>query len=243
MMTFTAVVSPGASAGTPTGTVSFTLDGTTHTAVALQKVGGVEEAVFSTPSLGAGQHTVSATYNGDATFASSVVSSPLVQTVNSVNQGGGTPTGSDGPTIMSLERFGIHMQPTSLVLTFNDGLDPTFASDLANYKIVGPGGRTVAISSATFDATLNTVTLRPKTRINLHHTYELTVIGTGANGVRDVQGILLDGANKGQPGSNYQGSLTWRNVVWTPGELNKQGQPKPYRPAGALNHRFLSRSR
>ena len=240
-VTFTAIVSPGAAGGTPTGTVRFTIDGTAQTPVALQKVGGVEEAVFSTATLTAGEHTLSATYNGDATFAPSVVSSRLVQTVNPGIQGGGTP-GEDGPTVMSLERFGIHMQPTVLVLTFNDGLDPTSASDLANYKIVGPAGRKVAISSATFDAALNTVTLRPETRINLHHKYELTVIGTGAHGVRDMHGLLLDGANNGQPGSNYKGSLTWRTVVWAPGELNKNGQPKPYRAARPLHHRFLTRS-
>jgi hypothetical protein len=236
MVTFTAVVSPGASAGSPTGTVSFTIDGAPLTPVALQKVGGVEEAVFSTAALSAGTHTVSATYNGDATFSPSVVSSDLAQTVNAGSQGG-----DDGPTVASLQRFGIHMQPTTLVLTFNDGLDPTSASNLANYKIVGPDGRTVAISSATFDAALNTVTLRPKTRINLHHTYELTVVGTGARGVRDTHGTLLDGANNGQPGSNYTGSLTWRNVVWTPAEYQKYVHPQHAKPAGALKHHFPSR--
>jgi hypothetical protein len=133
------------------------------------------------------------------------------------------------------------MQPTTLVLTFNDGLDPTSASELADYKIVGPDGRSVAISSATLDAALNTVTLRPKTRINLHHTYELIVIGTGAHGVRDTHGTLLDGANNGQPGSNYTGSLTWRNVVWTPAEYQKYVHPQNATPTGALKHHFPSR--
>ena len=145
--------------------------------------------------------------------------------------------------MVAVKRLGIHMQQTVLVLSFNDGLDPTSAQNLSNYKIVGPDGRSVSIGSAVFDAATNTVTLRPTSRINLHHTYHLTVIGTGPHGVTDSQGVLLDGANNGKPGSNYTGTLTWRNVVWAPGELNKNGQPKPYRPAGVLNHKFLSRHR
>ena len=89
----------------------------------------------------------------------------------------------------------------------------------------------------------NTVTLRPKTRINLHHTYQLTVIGTGATGVTDSHGLLLDGANNGAPGSNYTASLTWRNVVWTPAEAKKYVHPRKAKPAGAVQHQFLSRSR
>ncbi len=145
--------------------------------------------------------------------------------------------------MVAVKRLGIHMQETVLVLSFNDGLDPISAQNLSNYKIVGPDGRSVSIGSAVFDAATNTVTLWPTSRINLHHTYRLTVIGTGHHGVTDSQGVLLDGANNGKPGSDYTGTLTWRNVVWAPGELNKNGQPKPYRPAGVLNHKFLSRHR
>ena len=129
------------------------------------------------------------------------------------------------------------------MLGFNDGLDSTSARDLRNYKIVGPAGRSIAIDSATFDPAANTVTLRPRTRINIHHTYRLTVIGTGATGVRDSNGILLDGADNGHPGSNYMGTLSWDSVVWTPAEAKKYDHPKPVKPGGPLSHRFASRHR
>jgi CSLREA domain-containing protein len=235
-VTFTAVVSPGAAAGTPTGSVTFTIDGTPQAPVPLHLVKGSDQATLSVASLSKGAHTISASYSGDSGFSASAVSKPLTQTVNAVD-----PPGVDGPTVVSLKRFGIHMQPTVLVLSFNDGLDPTSAQNLRNYKIIGPGGKPVSIGSAVFNEATNSVTLRPTTRINLHHTYQLMVDGTSPHGVRDSLGLLLDGTNNGKPGSNYKGTLTWKNVVWAPGELDKNGHPKPYKPAGALIHKFLSR--
>ena len=88
-------------------------------------VKGSEQAAFSVATLTAGQHTISATYDGDATFAASAVARPLVQTVNAT-----TSPVFDGPTVVALQRFGIHMQQTVLVLTFHDGLDPTSAQYL-----------------------------------------------------------------------------------------------------------------
>jgi hypothetical protein len=237
-VTFTAFVSPASGSGTPTGTVTFTIDGKAQTPASLRDVNGRDQAVLSTSTLSAGKHTISATYNGDPAFTASAASSPLVQTVNAVS-----PTG-DGPTVSDVARFGIHMQPTVLVLNFNDGLDPTSAQDINNYKIVGPAGNTVAIASVSFDPKANSVTIRPKGRINIHHTYHLTVLGKGVTGVRDTDGRLLDGTNNGRPGSNYSGTLTWGNVMWTPAEakkylpyfLNKEkSHPTP------LKHQFLSK--
>ncbi len=235
-VTFTAIILPGATGGTPTGTVTFTIDGTPQAPVPLQVVKGSDQASVSIASLTKGTHTISAAYSGDANFAGSAVAGPLAETVHAV-----VPPAVDGPTVVAVKRFGIHMQPTALELSFNDGLDPTSAQDLSNYKIVGPGGHSVRVGSALFDAATNTVTLEPTRRINLHHTYRLTVIGSGPHGVTNTEGIPLDGANSGEPGSNYRGTLTWRNVVWAPGDLDKNGHPKPYRPAGALNHKFLSK--
>jgi len=113
---------------------------------------------------------------------------------------------------------------------------------MANYQIVGPGGRTVAIDSVTFDSALNSVTILPKSRVNIHHTYKLTVRGTGPGGVRDVEGRLLDGANTGVPGSNYVGSLTWKSVMWTPAEYKKYVHPQHVKPAGRLAHRFVRKT-
>jgi hypothetical protein len=236
-VSFTAVVSADASSGTPTGTVIFTIDGTAQAPAPLQVVNGHDQATFSISSLAKGTHTITAAYSGDASFAASAVASPLVQTVKAV-----APQGGDGPTVISVKRFGIHMQQTVLVLSFNDGLDPTSAVNLSNYRVIDPAGRSVRIRSAVFDASTNTVTLLPADRINLHHTYRLTVVGTGSSGVRNAEGVLLDGADTGTPGSDYNGTLNWRNVVLTPAEIEKYVHPAQAKPAGALNHRFHHRS-
>ena len=104
---------------------------------------------------------------------------------------------STGRKVESVKRYGIHMQPTVLVVSFNEALDPASAMNLRNYRITGPAGRSVRIRSAVFDAATNTVTLRPADRINLHHTYHLTLVGVGPDGIRNTQGELLDGADTG----------------------------------------------
>ena len=78
---FTAVVTSTAS-GTPTGNVTFTVDGQAEPPVALAVVNGVDEATFSTTSLGVGPHTIGAAYGGDTAFASSSVTTTLDQTVS-----------------------------------------------------------------------------------------------------------------------------------------------------------------
>jgi hypothetical protein len=75
-VTFTATVASGY-AGTPTGTVTFTVDGAPAPVV----LGGAGSATFTTSALTAGTHAVSATYGGDATYATSA-SAPLTQAVN-----------------------------------------------------------------------------------------------------------------------------------------------------------------
>ena len=74
-VTFTATVT--SSAGTPTGTVTFTDGATVLATVPLS--GGT--AAFTTSSLAAGTHTITASYGGSAGFAAST-SPALTQTVN-----------------------------------------------------------------------------------------------------------------------------------------------------------------
>jgi len=77
-VTFTATVKPASGTGTPTGTVTFNDGATVLGTRALSVVG---TATFMTSGLGAGVHSITAIYGGDATFASST-SPTLTQTVN-----------------------------------------------------------------------------------------------------------------------------------------------------------------
>ncbi len=80
-VTFTAVVTAPSFQGTPTGTVTFIVDGQGQTPVTLALVGGNDQAQFTTSTLSAGAHTVSASYSGDKNVSASSGSLPT-QTVN-----------------------------------------------------------------------------------------------------------------------------------------------------------------
>src|SRR5262249_60286281 len=89
----------------------------TANSVVLQLVNGHEQASFSISTLSDGQHAISATYSGGGSYASSIVSGPLLQTVI------GTPAGA-GPTVKLVQRFGVHLHPTHFVVTFSSGRWP-----------------------------------------------------------------------------------------------------------------------
>jgi hypothetical protein len=91
-VTFTATVmvnTPGSTAvASPTGTVVFLDGGTGLGQGTLSTVGGVTTATFSTNSLTAGHHQLTALYNsGDTNFNSSPASAPIIQFVKK-GQGG-----------------------------------------------------------------------------------------------------------------------------------------------------------
>ena len=88
------------------------------------------------------------------------------------------PVDTDGPRVVSLLRYGYHMMPTTIVLTFDQALDAVTAEDSQDYRIIGPAGRTIAIKKAVYDAADLTVSLYPVARINIHHAYKLIVDGT-----------------------------------------------------------------
>ena len=75
-ITFTATVQPNSCAGIPTGLVIFSVDGTPVSTFPLSLAG---RAAYSTSSLNAGQHSISAAYTGDQTFSAS--SGSLLETV------------------------------------------------------------------------------------------------------------------------------------------------------------------
>jgi hypothetical protein len=70
--------------------------------------------------------------------------------------------------------------------------------------------------------------LHPVGRINVHHKYELIVKGIGPDGLTSVSGQLLDGADRGDPGSDYTAALTWRDLLLDP-PLRKALSRRPAR--------------
>jgi len=110
------------------------------------------------------------------------------------------------PTVVSLQRFGYHLHPTSLVLSFNQPMDPTPAETLGNYTLVAPGHghrRVITLKAAQYNAATQAVTLLPSHLLNLHRVYQITVNGMAPLGLTDTAGVLLDGLGNGQPGTDF----------------------------------------
>lgn len=152
-VTFTATVSansPGS--GTPTGTVTFTVDGVAQAPLALS--GGT--ASFNTSSLSASTtaHTVSAAYNGDTNFQTSAASLTGGQTVNKASTTTGV-TSSVNPSVF--------------------GQSVTFT---ATVGIVGPGVGTPA-GSVTF--TIDGVAQTPTTLSGLTATFTTTSLSVSGS--------------------------------------------------------------
>jgi uncharacterized repeat protein (TIGR01451 family) len=125
------------------------------------------------------------------------------------------PVGVPGPRVTSVERFGFHAQPTTLVLIFDTQLDPARAQNPDNYRVVGLSGtqRTIRIKRALYDSATHSVTLSPLRRLNLHDRFRLTVIGTGPGGVTGALGEPLDAQQPGDPGSNFVTIVTASDLV------------------------------
>jgi uncharacterized protein YjbI with pentapeptide repeats len=81
-VTFTALITATApGAGTPTGTVTFSDGGKSLGTGQLSPLGGTDQATFSTSSLAAGTHSITASYGGDGNFLTST-GAALTQYIN-----------------------------------------------------------------------------------------------------------------------------------------------------------------
>ncbi len=203
------------------------IDGGAPITIPLQSVGGQEVATLTTSSLAAGPHTVTASFAGDTALAPStsgdvsviVVVPDLTPSPASIPPGltpSPTPTATapaqvtgpaaaaDGPLVMGLRRFGYHSQPTVLVLTFDEGLNPATASSAANYRIVplrphAKSGQAIAIARVAYDPAARTVTLHPSQRLNVHDRFELIVHGTSTHRIVDLRSTPWTGPGPARP--------------------------------------------
>ena len=116
------------------------------------------------------------------------------------------------PRVVGLSRLGYHAQPTRLVVGFDQPMDQARAEDASNYTLtwLGPDGRLgtrddrdIAIRASTYDATTQSVTIRPERLLPLRALYQLTIDGSSPAGLISTSGVLLDGAMTGDPGTNY----------------------------------------
>ncbi len=211
---------------TPDATQTFTL--TVTAAVAAPTVTGISPT--SGPATGGTLVTITGTgFTGATSVQFGTAAATDVTVVNSTTitavtpAGAGTvgvtvttPTGTSpvstanqftfvavSPTVVSLVRFGFHMQQTSLVLTFSSALAAAPAENVNNYQIMTSNGVVIPVSSAAYDPATLTVTIVPSQLLSLDLFYQLTVNGTTPNGLTSASGVPLDGLDNGTPGSNY----------------------------------------
>jgi uncharacterized repeat protein (TIGR01451 family) len=116
------------------------------------------------------------------------------------------------PIVVALVRLGYHRQPTRLVISFSEPMDPARAVDLRNDRLVSPGpdgrfgtrdDRHVRLIAARYDPARRAVLLRPARRLPRWIRFQLTIDGPGTLGMADAAGNLLDGDRDGRPGGTF----------------------------------------
>jgi uncharacterized repeat protein (TIGR01451 family) len=113
------------------------------------------------------------------------------------------------PTITQLSWSGTQTAITSVNLAFSAPLDPNFASDPLNFRLIDTGSHNAAMPllAPQYNPATFTVTLVPTAPLVDDHFYQVEVFGQGPSAVRDLAGNLLAGAGAGAAGTNYVASF------------------------------------
>ena len=144
--------------GVPTGTITFTVDGTAYTSVKLDSNGNgylvagtvptsscIYDYIFAqAPTLAAGTHTVVANYSGDSTYPASSATTTI-----SVSQLAVTPTLTTGATFVN----------SGATVNLNASLTTSALTGITSTN-VGPTG-TVTFTDTTTSTVLGTVSVTP----------------------------------------------------------------------------------
>ena len=127
------------------------------------------------------------------------------------------------PMVVNVQRFGIHQQPTQIVVTFNGTLDPAEAENVNNYHVftLGPNGKftvPVPIASAVYNPANDSVTLTLAHSYNVHHLAEIMVTNPCPGGP-PFTGVL----NR----KFSLGAIDWHGHVSIPKKTNEPGVLNP----------------
>ena len=111
-----------------------------------------------------------------------------------------------GPSVIGVNGLDHNSQ---LLVSFDEALNPSTATNKANYQLVAMGkagkgpNKTITISSVTYNATNHTVTIAPAQALDPTQYYQVVVIGSTKAGIADTQGRRLVNPQYGTPGANY----------------------------------------
>ena len=213
-VTFTATVT--GNGGIPDGTVTFFADGTSIGTATLAVTGKVDTAAITDSTLPAGNHAITANYNGDANDSpsTSAAINQLIGTIPTVAGLGTSTTGGTNPQVILVATItntaGAGPVPTGTV-TFNNGtsvvgqatLDASGVATLTpslpsgTYSIVASyGGDALHSPSTSQPVTISTVptgfnlTVNPATvSLSSSQNASVTVTLTSASGFADTIGL------------------------------------------------------
>jgi hypothetical protein len=79
------------------------------------------------------------------------------------------------PSVVAVQRFGYHWDPTQIVVRFSEAVDATAAEDVTAYRLVGPRGGAIRIASVRYEAATNSVRISPTSRLYLYQSYRLSI--------------------------------------------------------------------
>jgi hypothetical protein len=215
-VTFSALGSAG---GVPPGSVLVFFDGENRIGSGTVNANG--EATIVTDQLSPGLHVITAAFSGDATHPPSAPSNAIAVNVFNVTAFGGPSVTSD-----------VFVGPSAVTVTFNRGLLLAPAQDIANYKIIGPNHKAIAITSAVYNPANASVTLTTGKLLEPHKSYQLLINGQSGERVVDVFGIALNGHKAGKPGHNYSGKIQVKRATVVK-VTHPKATPKPVAHASA----------
>ena len=122
-----------------------------------------------------------------------------------------TDPNSTVPTVAAVQWTGTSRSITSLIISFNEPLDPATAENPANYAVAGVGkkgsfstqhGQNVSFAAPAYDQANWSVTLVPTAPLGINQFYSLFLKGT-QGGITNGGGIELAGAGAGRVGTNF----------------------------------------
>ena len=143
---------------------------------------------------------------------------PLASTLVLVRGVPGAAGGGPGPVVVGLQPVAARQGITSIVLTFNEPLDPARAQDPGNYGyFVLAAGRdgvfgtnddgAIPIASASYNPATARVVLTPAVPLPASGRYKIVINGQAnpafGTGLTDTAGNLLDGTHSGHAGGAY----------------------------------------
>jgi hypothetical protein len=97
-----------------------------------------------------------------------------------------TPSPTSCPGTGPISRTGVHHQKTLLTLPFIGPVDPVLAGTPGDYVVISRTGHKIPIISANYNASTNSVTLRPAHSLNVHDRFVLKVTLPCTNGMTNM---------------------------------------------------------